>query len=154
MKHKKHAAEKKHSNKRLVEKVGLAVKNEFYLEASWILSTIFERKLNKIVEKLQPSEPRQNLTFTQLINRVRSLNISAKHPDFSAHIKVGLIDDIRNWKNQLNELMKDIPQIHVSQARMERLANEGVRLFKELNKATKSLKLADNLSGRAVENQG
>jgi hypothetical protein len=154
MKHKKHAAEKKHGSKRLVEKAGLAIKNEFYLEASWILTSIFERKLGKILEKLQPPDPRQNVTLTQLIHRVRSLNISAKHPDFSAHIKVGLIDDIRNWKNQRNEVLKDMPDIHVSQARLERLAIEGVRLFKELNKATKSLKLADNLSVRGVENQG
>lgn len=154
MKHKKYAAGRKNSGKRLVERAGLAIKHEFYLEASWILTSIFERKLNKILEKLQPPAQKQSLTFTQLINRVRSLNVSAKHPDFSAHIKVGLIEDIRAWKNQRNGVLKDIPDIHVSRARLERLATEGIRLFKELNKATKSFKLAGNLSDRGVENQG
>ncbi|MFZ4520281.1 MAG: hypothetical protein ACOYNC_01170 [Bacteroidales bacterium] len=154
MKKKKRVAEAKHPGKKLVEKAGLAMKHEFYLEASWILTSIFERKLKKILEKLEPHEQNQPLSFTHLINRVRSLNVSAKHPDFSAHIKVGLIEDIRAWKNQRNDALRDIPEIHVSQARLERLANEGIRLFKELNLATKSLKLADSLSDRPVENQG
>ncbi len=154
MKGKKHIAEKRHSGKRLVEKAGLAIKHEFYLEASWILTSIFEQKLKKILEKLQPPTKKHGLTFTQLINRIRNLSISAKHPDFSAHIKVGLIDDIRTWKNQRNDVLKDIPGIHVSQARLERLANEGIRLFKELNKAAKLLKRADNLSDNGIEYQG
>ena len=154
MKQKKRAAEKKHPGKKLAERAGFAMKHEFYLETTWILTAIFERKLNKILEKLEPPVQHQTLNFTQLINRVRNLNIGAKHPDFSAHIKVGLIDDIRAWKNQRNDVLRDIPEIHVSQARLERLANEGIRLFKELNLATKSLKLADNLSDKPVEEQG
>jgi len=55
-------------------------------------------------------------------------------------LDVRLIDDIRNWKNQRNEILKDIPDIHVSQARLERLALEGIRLLKEWKKAVKEFK--------------
>ncbi|MDP1622786.1 MAG: hypothetical protein Q8M08_10665 [Bacteroidales bacterium] len=153
MKRKKNTS-KKGISKKLVEKAGMAIKHEFYLEASWILTSIFERKLNKILEKMLPQAQKQGLTFTQLINRVRNLNISGKHPDFSAYMKIGLLDDIRTWKNQRNDVLKDIPDTHVSQARLERLATEGIRLLKELNKATRSIKSADNLTDSAAENQG
>ncbi len=33
--------------KKLVPKAGLAIKNEFYIEASWILSIIIESKLRR-----------------------------------------------------------------------------------------------------------
>jgi len=151
MKRKKNKSGKKGMGKKLTEMAGLAIKHEFYLEASWILSTIFERKLLKILDKLQEPQQKQGMSFSQLIKRVKYINVSSQHPDFSAHIKVGLIDDIRNWKNQRNEIYKDMAEVHVSKARLERLSIEGLRLFKELNNATKSLKLADHLSVKSEQ---
>jgi len=44
-------------------------------------------------------------------------------------------DGLRNWKNQRNTIFKDMQDVHVQKARLERLVTEGVRLLKELNKA-------------------
>lgn len=148
MKRKKRKAAKKCGGTKLIEKAGLAVKHEFYLEASWILSSLFERRLGKVLEKLQPPSQTRGLTFSQLIKRAKYLHVSSRHPGFTAHFNVGLIDEIRNWKNQRNDILKDIPDIHVSKARLERLANEGVKLYKELNKTVKSFKPADDLPGK------
>jgi len=147
MQRNKKKGKKKGTGKKLIEKAGLAIKQEFYLEASWILTSVLERKLGKMLEQLQPPSQRQGLTFAQSIKRVKYLHVSSKHPDLTAHIDVGLIDEIRNWKNQRNKILKDIPEIHVSQARLERLANEGVKLYQLLNKAVKSLKSAKASQG-------
>ncbi len=146
MKSKKNSPAKKVGNKKLVEKAGLAIKHEFYLEAALVLSSLFERKLDKILDKLQPASLRQGLTYSQSIKRVKHLLVNSKDPELNGQLNVELIDEIRNWKNQRNEILKDIPEIHVSQARVERLANEGVKLYKEFNKAAKTLKQADGLS--------
>ena len=140
MHRKKKKAARKRGDTKLTEKAGLAIKHEFYLEASWILSSLFERKLHKILDNLQPPSQTRGLTFEQSIKRVKYWRISSKHPELIAHFTVGLIDEIRSWKNQRNDILKDMPEIHVSQARLERLANEGIKLYKELNKAVKSFK--------------
>lgn len=119
---------------------GLAIKHGFYLEASWILSTLFEKKLTKTLEKLEATAQKRNLTFAQLIKRVKFLIIRPKGSELANHISVGLIDEIRNWKNLRNDILKDMPDIHVSQERLERLATEGVKLYKELNNISKSEK--------------
>lgn len=147
MKRKKNKAVKKRTGKKATEMAGLAMKHEFYLEASWILSSLFESKLGKILDKIQPQSQRQGLTFAQLIKRIKYLHLSAKHPAFTEHFRPGLIDEIRNWKNQRNDVLKDMPDVHVSQARLERLANDGARLYKELNKTAKSFKPEDEVSG-------
>jgi hypothetical protein len=150
MKRKKNKAAKKSGGKKLIEKAGLAIKHEFYLEASWILSALFERKLHRILDSLQPPSQTRGLTFEQTIKRVKYWHINSKYPDLTSHITshltVRLIDDIRSWKNQRNDILKDIPDIHVSQARLEKLATEGVKLYKELNKVVKSYKSAVELS--------
>jgi hypothetical protein len=150
MKRKKNKTAKKRGSTKLIEKAGLAIKNEFYLEASWILSALFERRLHRILDKLQPPSQTRGLTFEQTIKRVKYWHISSKHPELASHLtshlNVKLIDDIRSWKNQRNEILKDMPEIHVSQARLEKLATEGVKLYKELNKAVKTYKSAVELS--------
>jgi len=154
MKRKKNKTAKKRGGTKLIEKAGLAIKHEFYLEASWILSTLFERKLYKVLEKLQPPSQTRGLTFEQSIKRVKYWYLSSKYPDLTAHFKVELIDEVRSWKNQRNDILKDMPDIHVSQARMEKLATEGVKLYKELNKAVKSFKSAVDLSENDGERGG
>jgi len=154
MKRKKTKTAKKRGGTKLIEKAGLAIKHEFYLEASWILSTLFERKLHKILEKLQPPSQTRGMTFEQSIKRVKYWHLSSKYPDLAKHFKVELIDDVRIWKNQRNDILKDMPDIHVSQARMEKLATEGVKFYKELNKAVKSFKSAVDLSENGGERGG
>ncbi len=137
-KSKKDAVKQKSTGKKLTQKAGFAVKNKFYLEASWILSSMMEKKLKKLLEKIEKQQPGKGFTFEQSIKRVKFLHLTSKNPLLSAHLSVVLIDEIRNWKNQRNTILNDMQDVHVSEARLERLATEGIRLFKELNKANKS----------------
>ena len=148
MKKKKKAVnKKKKEGKKLVEKAGLAIKNEFYLEASWILSAIIEKKVKNLLDKLENHKPGTGFTLEQSIKRVKYLHLNSKHPLLNAHFTVKFIDELRNWKNQRNTIMKDMLDVHVSKARMERLAMDGIRLLKELNASNKKFKAEFIVSG-------
>ncbi|MFZ4523174.1 MAG: hypothetical protein ACOYNC_15800 [Bacteroidales bacterium] len=142
MKNKKSKTDKK-GGKKLIELAGVAMEHEFYLEASWILSSLFEQKLKKLLGKLENRVPGTGVTLEQTIKRVKFLHISAKYPSLTGHFSLRLIDDIRTWKNQRNEILKDMPDVHVSQARMERLATDGMKLSRDLAKAVKAFKSAE-----------
>jgi hypothetical protein len=139
---KRKKAEKKQKavRKKLVEKAGLAIKNEFYLEASWILSSIMEKKLKNLLDKLENQKPGAGFSLEQSIKRIKFLHLTSKHPLLTLHYKISFIDELRNWKNQRNTVMKDMLAVHVSKARMERLALDGIRLLKELNADSKKFK--------------
>lgn len=137
---------RKASGKKLVEKAGLAIKHEFYLEASWILSSILERKIRKIREKLEQPETGEGATFEQSIRRIKQLHVSSAYPVLNANLELSLIDKIRSWKNKRNKVMKGLAEGNVTDLRLERLALEGIQLYKELNKGSKSLKSLDGPS--------
>lgn len=120
------------------QKVKLAMKNEFYLEAAWIMSSMLESRLKKLLAGIdqRPRSPR--LTLAQTINRLKHLRPGTKDDELNLNIRLGLIDGIRNWNNQRIDILKDIPQIHVSQGRLERIAAEGARLLKEWKRAGKT----------------
>jgi hypothetical protein len=139
-KKKKVVKKKKKEGKKLVEKAGLAIKNEFYLEASWLLSSIIEKKVKDLLGKLEDHKPGNGYTLEQSIKRVKYLHLSSKSPLLTAHFTVKFIDELRNWKNQRNNIMKDMLDVHVSKARLERLAMDGIRLLKELNASNKKFK--------------
>ena len=139
-KRKKAEKKRKAVRKKLVEKAGLAIKNEFYLEASWILSSIMEKKLKELLCKLENQKPGAGFSLEQCIKRVKFLHLTSKHPLLTMHYKISFIDDLRNWKNQRNIIMKDMLDVHVSKARMGRLAMDGIRLVKELNAEHKKFK--------------
>ncbi len=139
-KNRKYHEKPKNKCKKQVQKAGLAIKNEFYLEASWILSSMIEKKLKKMLEKIENLNMGSGYSLEQSVKRIKHLHITAKQPFFSEHFEVRLIDEIRNWKNQRNIILKDMQDVHVSQARLERLALEGIRLLKEWNKASKKFK--------------
>ena len=136
----KSAKQPKNLGSKIAEKAELAMKYGFYLEASMIMSTMFEKRLKKLIGKLENQLPGPGFTLEQTIKRVKYLHLSEKYPGLTARISIGLIDEIRNWKNQRNEILKDLPEIHVSLARVERLAKEGNRLLKEWKKAGKTFK--------------
>ncbi len=140
MKPKKNKAETKKSGAKPMARAGLAMKHEFYLEASLILSSVMEKQLKKLLGLVENQLPGSGFTLEQSIKRVKYLHTSSKYPDLTAHFNVRLIDEIRTWKNQRNEILKDIPEIHVSPARLERLAVEGIRLLKEWKKAGKAFR--------------
>ena len=126
----------------LADKAKLAMKHKFYLEASVIMSSLLEKRLKKLLVNLENQLPGPGFSLEQSIKRVKYLHVSSKCPDLNKHVEIGLIDETRNWKNQRNEILKDIPDIHVSEARLERMAMEGARLLKEWKKAAKAFKSA------------
>jgi hypothetical protein len=128
----------KKSTKKLLERAGVALKNDFFMEAFWILSFVFERRIKRLIIKLEGKQKSTGYTFEQSIKRLKFLHISGIDPGFSAHFNLELIDKMRHWKNQRNTILKDMLEVHVSQARMERLAYDGIQLFKEWSKMSKS----------------
>ena len=56
------------------------------------------------------------------------------------HFDTQMIDSLRIWKNQRNEVMKDMLVRHITKERMERLACDGIRILKEWNSCVKALK--------------
>jgi hypothetical protein len=141
MKKKKKSPKKgKKAAMKMVEKAGLAVKNEFYLEASWILSAIMEKKIKEMIDKLENQKHGNGFSFDQSIRRLKFLLLSSKYPVLSANFTVLFIDNLRTWKNQRNAVMKDMLEVHVLKTRLERLAMDGIRLLKELNSGYKKFK--------------
>jgi len=126
--------------KYMTTKAGLALKNQFYLEASWLISEILEKRLKSLLERINNQRPGAGFTLEQCIKRVKHIHITGKHQRFRNYFEVRLIDKTRNWKNQRNTIIKDMLNVHVSKARKEKLAMDGIRLLKEWNKALKSFK--------------
>jgi hypothetical protein len=141
MKKKKKTPKKgKKAGTKMVEKAGLAVKNEFYLEASWILSAIMEKKIKDVIDKLENQKHGNGFSFDQSIRRLKFLLLTSKYPLLTGNFTVQFIDNLRTWKNQRNAIMKDLPEVHVNKTRLERLALDGIRLLKELNSGYKKFK--------------
>ncbi len=134
----------KSSAKELQKRAGMALKNKYYLEASWILSVLFERRVKRLIRKLEGNQKTVGITFEQSIKRIKHLHLSGNHHDFSETFSIELIDRLRQWKNQRNLILKDMLAVHVSQARMERLARDGFRLSQIWNKALRSYKKSRN----------
>jgi hypothetical protein len=139
-KNKKGAGKRKQPGKKLIQRAGLAMKNGFYLEASWILSALIEKKLKKMLERIGDHPPGAGYTLEQTVKRVKYVHLSNKYPAFSDVFDAALIDEIRNWKNQRNAVLNDMRDVHVSPARLERLAHEGTRLLKAWNRAAREFK--------------
>lgn len=119
---------------------GLAFKHGFYLETAWILSVIFEKKTKSLLKKLEQAQPLQGYSFEQSIKRIKYHYLAGKVPQLEMHLDLGLIDEMRSWKNNRNTLLKDMVSVHVSRTRMERLASEGIVLYKRWNKSLKRVK--------------
>ena len=147
MKNKKKREKATKGGKLLVEKAGLAMKNGFHLEAAWLLSLAMERKLKKLIAWSGDRNPGAGFTLEQSVKRIKRLCLPSAGTELAVHVTVDLIDRIRSWKNQRNDILRDIPNVHVSQARLERLAGEGVKLYRELNQASKSMKVKKPVPG-------
>jgi len=126
--------------KKMVEKAGRAMKEGFYLEAAWILSAIFENKIRNLFWKLENQKPGAGLSLEQCIKRLKYMHVTGKYPLLTTHISIRLVDEIRNWKNQRNTIMKDMLHVHVSMVRVEKLSLEGIELLKKWNLAGKKIK--------------
>jgi len=126
--------------KYITTKAGLALKNQFYLESSWLISEILEKRLKSLLEKIGNQRPGAGFTLEQCIKRIKHIHVTGKNQQFREYFEIQLIDKIRTWKNQRNTVIKDMLNVHVSQARKNKLAMDGIRLLKEWNKAHKSFK--------------
>jgi hypothetical protein len=119
---------------------GLAFKHGFYLETSWILSLIFEKKAKNLLKQIEGVAHVKGYSFEQSIKRIKYHHQGGRMNELEMHLDLGLIDSMRNWKNTRNTMLKDMIDIHVSNQRMERLASEGIALYKKWNKSLKSVK--------------
>jgi len=124
----------------MTTKAGLALKNQFYLDASWFISEILEKRLKSLLEKVSNQRPGAGFTLEQCIKRIKHIHVMGKNQQFKTYFEVQLIDKTRTWKNQRNTVIKDMLDSHVSKARKEKLAMDGIRLLKEWNKALKNYK--------------
>jgi hypothetical protein len=138
---KKSTKNQKKNKKQLIQRAGMAVKNQFFLEASWLISEILEKKIKSLLELAEKQKPGAGYTLEQCIKRLKYIHISGKSLPIRDHFDMKLIEKTRNWKNQRNTLVKDMLYVHVSKTRKENLAMDGIRLLKEWNKEIKSFKI-------------
>jgi hypothetical protein len=126
--------------KQLISKAGLALKNEFYLETSWIISTIIETRLKSIITRIEGKNPGTGYNLERCIKRVKYLIVKGDHSILSSEIGLLLVDAIRVWKNSRNKILKDMSEKHISKQRFATLAQEGIVLMQELNGSYKKFK--------------
>ncbi len=125
---------------KLKDDLKVVIQHKFYFEALWILSIQLEGKLKKMLEKVEKTTPGSGFSLEQCIKRLKHLHLTEKEPLFSRYFKVSLIDEIRSWKNQRNNILKDMQDVHVSLARRERHVQDGVRLLQEWNQHNRKFK--------------
>ena len=92
-KKKKNANQDENQGSNLNKNAELAMDQKFYLEAAWIMSTIFEKKMKKILVKTDPQPVGPGFTLEQSVKRVKYLLISSKYPALTDYISIELIDD-------------------------------------------------------------
>jgi hypothetical protein len=139
MKKKKQKSKKK-VKKQLIPKAGLALKNEFYLEATWIISSIMETKLRTLITRAEKENPGLGFGLEKCIKRLKYHLIRKNYPLLTKHFEIRLIDELRAWKNSRNSIYKDMAEIHVSKARLQKMAEDGIVLLQELNSSAKKFK--------------
>jgi len=126
--------------KKLIQKAGLALKNEFYLETSWIISTIIETRLKSIITRVEGKNPGTGYNLDRCLKRIKYLIVKGDHSILSSEIGLLLVNAIRGWKNRRNNVLKDMSEKHISKQRFATLAQEGIVLMQELNGSYKKLK--------------
>jgi hypothetical protein len=139
MKKKKRKSKQK-INKKLITKAGLALKNEHYLEATWILSSIMEKKLGSILGNLDNKYTRVGSNLDSSLKRMKFHLLKGTQPFLSKHLEIRFISELRAWKSYRNSVFKDMVTKHVSKMRMKKMAEEGIVLLQELNTLAKIIK--------------
>ena len=126
--------------RQLVPKAAVALKNEFYLEAAMIISSLMESKLKILITRVEKENPGIGFGLEKCIKRTKFLILKNPGSLIAKCFEIRLIDDIREWKNYRNGILKDMIEIHVSRNRLKKLAQEGIVLFQELNASSRSFK--------------
>ena len=139
-KKKKEQIKKKRVVKKLVPKAGLALKNEFYLDASWILSSIIETKLRRILTLMNNEHPGLGFGLLKCLRQIRHLQNKGSSQLLEKHFELRLINELRTWAHHRNSIYKDLIDTHVSFRRIKKMAEEGIILYQEMNNAYKNFK--------------
>lgn len=126
--------------KELISKAIIAGKYGFYLEASWIISEVVEIRVKEILKITDQDPVRRGMNLEQCLKRVKYLLVNKQVPLVEKHFTILFLDELRNWKNNRNTILKDLLTIHVSKQRIEKLAEDGIILMKELNDSWKPFK--------------
>jgi len=126
--------------RKLIPKAGLALKNGFYLEASWILSAIIESKLRRILTLITNENHGLDVGLHKCLQQIRFFHLKGLHPLLVKHFEIRLLDELRVWKNKRNSVYKDMTITHVRPFRIKRMVEQGIVLHQELNNASKNFK--------------
>jgi hypothetical protein len=136
---------KKHYDyQELFERATDAIESEYYLEASWIISTMIEDRLVSLLKQsgghLKPNGQEIRMIgpkITELENR-----ITANHQMLISVSYGNIIDDVKIWKNKRNDLMHALAEngsYDDFYKDIYLLANNGIEIAKKL--ATRARKL-------------
>ena len=126
--------------KLLIPRARLAMENEFFLEASLLVSLTIESRLRSLIAKNDKMHPGAGFTLEQCLKRMKFLLLKPTNLLLTNHVPIALIDELRTWKNQRNLVLKAIESSHVSKKRLQNLAAEGIKLIDRLNEAYKKYK--------------
>jgi hypothetical protein len=139
MKKKKKKTGKK-SVSQLVPRAGLALKNEFYLETSMIVSSMIEKKLRNVITRVEKRNPGSGFGIGKCVKRLKYLILKNADPLIVKYFEIRLIDELRNWKNYRNSILRDMCEIHITRNRLQKMAEDGIVLMQELNSSYKKFK--------------
>lgn len=131
---------RRQGSKKLLEKAGKAMKQDFFLETIFILSELFTNKLAKVSEITETGASHGPLPLDKRISHLIRLSEGGFPEGIPHGIPLELLTEIRSWKNMRNELYRDLPVRKVTSERMKRQALEGIRLYNELNTAFRALR--------------
>ncbi|HPT09479.1 MAG TPA: hypothetical protein PL087_03630 [Bacteroidales bacterium] len=132
----------KETGKKLIDHANRAIRQEFYLEAALILSDVFEKRIRYLLVRSGQPKTTTGNSLEHAVKRLKYVHLTHQLPELNAHLPVVLIDAIRGWKNQRNNILKDLMDIHVSETRLKSLAVNGMTLLKEFNQSVKKVKSA------------
>lgn len=117
----------------LISRVDVALKNKFFLEASWIEYSIIEERLLSIIKKVDNRNPGNGFKVDKCLKRLKHLIKNEDHDLLKRHFTIEFLERIRQWKNSRNSTMHDLAKKHITEQRVENLALEGNALMRELN---------------------
>ena len=121
----------------LISRADLALKLEFYLEASWILYSLLEERLKSLsISKLKLTMNREN--FCECLESLaleRKKNIIIEE-----NLSEELLIKLNNWRLERNKIMHDLAKEDIDYNKVVIMAKEGRVLFADLTKALIKIK--------------
>ena len=113
----------------LVQRSDLAIREEFYLEASWICYAIIEDRIRSVFIKLD-GEVKKNDKIYHCIKNINARRNA--HPILDEYFPTDLLDRIDNWRIDRNNLMHELVDSESESIEFKGIAIAGRALVKEL----------------------